>query len=337
MDRATKIALLRRKTELLAENTYDEESEKFVRKLFSRMVEHAARYPRMPESALRDIDRELEKMMTHHVLREDHAEVRDPLIKEFGISRITASSKAILNRVLKRGDIQTEEEYYEIQEVVCCVDNIDRLGAEIYARLDQMAGAFRPKEERPAVVRKPSGTELPAADETPRWPMVPEDGDEHICPAGTSLEVVEKFVRTKLALLLRHYCDPDEATGYISMIESGLGAVNGPMTPADQRDFHLRYRDHELEAFSGLAVTREQLRLVELDLQAQFGFRRLLPSPRRLGVMAIENHRIQGPFLMRLIIERALANYTAPPIFTKEEALKLRGLLKAKPPNPSPG
>lgn len=331
MDRSTKIALLRRKAELVAENTYSQQSEDFVRKLFTRFVDHAARFPRMPESALRDMDRELERIMTHHVLKADHPEVRNPLVREFGTSRLTVSTKAIMKRVLQRGSIETEEEYYQIQEIVTCVDNIDRIGEETYAKLDRMAGAFQPRDEGRPRPRKAARPEPAGDDQTPRWPMVPPEGDEHLCPAGTSLAVLEEFVRAKLALLRQQHTDPEAAANLTSMIEGGIGFALGPTTSPEQKDFTLRYRDHELEAFSGLEVTMEKLRLVEETLQTRFGFRRLLPSPRRLGLQAIETGE-PGNQWTRLIIERALANYTAPPIFSPAETKALRKLLKPGPP-----
>jgi hypothetical protein len=164
--------------------------------------------------------------------------------------------------------------------------------------------------------------------------MVPVEGDEHLCPAGTSLDVLERFVRAKMELLLRHYSDPEDATNFRNSIEGGIGFVNGPMTPPAQKDFMMRYRDHELGASSALEVTTEQMGLVEKELQIHFGFRRLLPSPRRLGLIAIENGKIEG-YWIRLIIESALANFFTPPIFTTEESRKLRKLLKSKPINRS--
>lgn len=334
MDRVTKIALLRRKVELVAENTYSEEMELFIGKAFGKMVDLAARFPRMPDSALRDIDRELENLMTDSVLREDHAEVRDPLIKEFGISRLTVSPKTIVKRVLKRGSIQSEEEYYQIQEVVTCVDNIDRLGEEIYWKLERIAGAFRPKDDSPPRVRISTKAEERASDEIPRWPVVPPEGDDYICPPDTPLETLERFMRAKLSLLLRYFADPDDAANFASGIESGIKLVYGPSTASADRDFMMRYRDHELESFSGMEVTTEQLRVIELELQAQFGFRRLLPSPRRLGLTAIEKGKVEGQWV-RLIIERAMTDFTAPPVFSTVETKKLRKLLKARPASPA--
>jgi hypothetical protein len=330
MDRTTKIALLRRKAELLAENTYSQGSEDFARKLFTKILDHAVRFPRMPETALNELDREMERMMSHFVLKDDYSEVRDPLIAEFGTSRITVSTKAIMRRVLKRGSVATEDEYYQIQEIVTNVDNIDRLGPDTYARLDQLAGAFQPKDDRAPRPRNFVAVETSSDDQTPRWPMVPPEGDDHVCPAGTSLAVLEQFVRTKLTLLLQQHTDPDAAAGLSSMIESGIRHVTGPSIPPEKKDFKMRFRDHELEAFSGLEITLPVLRAVEDELQAQFGFRRLLPSPRRLGLQALETDEA-GDMWIRLIIERALANYTAPPIYSPAEVKALNRLLKRKP------
>lgn len=333
MERATKISLLRRKAELVVAIDRTEFMAKFIGKVFSKALDLATRFPRMPDSHLREIDRSLEKMMDHSMLPFEIANVRDPLIKEFGISRLTISPKAIMKRVLKRGTIQTEEEYYQIQELVTFVDNIDELGQEIYWKLEKIAGEFRPKDNYAPIARKFAMTEGPAEEETPRWPMVPPEGDKHLCPDGTPIEILEQYVRAKLELLLPHFKDPDDANNFTSLIEGGIKLVYGPHTRPENKVFQMRYRDHELEAFSGLNVTMKELRTVELKMQLQFGFRRLLPSPRQMGLSAIEAGKIEGQDL-RLIIERALHDFTAPPIFSPEETRKLAKLLKAKPPSP---
>ncbi len=330
MDRIARIALLRRKMELVAENTHAEANPAFVRRLFGKFLERAERYPRMPERAFKEMDLELEQMMSCYVPRGDHGKLRDALIKEFGCSRLTASSKAIMNRVLKRGSIQTEEEYYEIQEIVTNVDNMDRLGQATYARLDMLAGGFRPPEERAPPRPKASTHAIPAEDEIPRWPMVPPDGDDHLCPPGTSLETMEKFLRVKAARLQEHYGDAEDSRTFAQTLEWGLQGVHGPTTAPERRDFAMRYLDHELEFFSGDVVTMEQLDAVEQALRTEFGFSRLLPSPRRLGLLALNVGSVDEPFI-KLIIERALHNYTAPPLFSAAEARELRKALKPKP------
>jgi hypothetical protein len=333
MDRATKIAFLRRKVELLGQISSSDPKEGFIQKLFGKFLEHAERFPRMPERSLQSLDRELERMTTHGMPELDFPEIRKILVAEFGASRLTASPKTVMNRVLKRGRIETEEEYYEIKEIVTHVDNIERLGRGVYARLDKLAEEFSPKAERPTrrTARKKDdrATGRPRDDETPRWPMVPPEGDDHLCPPGTPLDVLEQFIRAKLELLLRNI-DADTAASLQTMIEGGITLVKGPTTQPEQKDFGMRYEDHELEAFSGLEITVPVLRRIEEELQDRFGFRRLLLSPRQLGMAAIRKGYEENQWI-RLIIERALHNYTAPPIFSPAEARALKKALKPRP------
>jgi hypothetical protein len=66
------------------------------------------------------------------------------LVAKFGVARLAkqrpAATEKIVERVLKRGAIRTDEEHRTISDVVAAVDNESILGAEIYRQLAKILG-----------------------------------------------------------------------------------------------------------------------------------------------------------------------------------------------------
>lgn len=87
------LAFLYRKVAAIVENTWNEANEAKIRQAWASLVDGVD-----SETAtwkqLRDLDRSLEKTLREFVLREDIPELREALINEFGLSRLTPAEIA---------------------------------------------------------------------------------------------------------------------------------------------------------------------------------------------------------------------------------------------------
>lgn len=91
MDVSEAIRFLRRKLDLIVENTWSEENEQILRDFWTgRLAALDPATAKLP--ALRAVDLSLEKNFKAFVLREDQKRLRDQLIQEFALARLTPAA-----------------------------------------------------------------------------------------------------------------------------------------------------------------------------------------------------------------------------------------------------
>jgi hypothetical protein len=322
------------KTELLAENAIGPEAREQISKIakgFDRLWSD----PRLSVQQLKSLDAEmLELWMDYSIAPAAEAEIRRKLAARFKTSRLRASEKTVVRRVLKRGSIADLEEYYQVKEFVSCVDNSEVIGEENYGILDSLLDAYDgPGEETP------DPEPLPANKPTRRRPPPPFDfilePDEKLCPPDTPLQIREEFVRAKFARVMEHTSFPEDRETLQYMLKWGMDFAFGPQTPEARRAERFEFCEHEAECFSGYGVSGAQHRAIAAELEKQFGFRRLGPSPQaRLARMLASNDTLNQE--NRLIIERFISSYPHQTLFTRQEVARARVLLKQPSPSNPP-
>ena len=117
-----------------------------------------------------------------------------------------------------------------------------------------------------------------------------------------------------------------------------LERVDKPNTSPDQQNAQSEWSEHEAEYFGGYEPSGAIQRAIEIELEKEFGFRRLGPSAQeRLRRMLRTNDGLDRA--NRLFIERFIYAYPHQTLFSREEIKRAKVLLKqpspSQPPRPS--
>lgn len=180
-----------------------------------------------------------------------------------------------------------------------------------------------------------------------------------------TLDEAIEFIFAKVDLLAKHVTRPEEREGVLQikkLMDGLLGhprlslqqlrSLDGEMlerwleystSSADEaeirRQLVARFKTSRIRA-SDKTVVRRVLKRgaiadLELELEKQFGFRRLGPSPQaRLARLLATNDALD--MTNRLVIERFISNFPHQTLFTKQEIARARGLLKQPSPSNPP-
>ncbi|MEO6567490.1 MAG: hypothetical protein ABIO94_01905, partial [Opitutaceae bacterium] len=323
------------KFELLIEHTAEPQAREQIRRMTSGL-DALWSSPRLSMRQLRQMDGEMLEMFVQMGLSpQAETLVREQLVARFKTSRLRAPDAKVARRVLSRGEIANIEEYRQVKEYVSCVDHSEDIGEENYGILASLVDSYDgPDEEDEDEDAEPT----PIAEGKPsrRRPPPPFDLtlelDEKLCPRETPLERRVEFVRAKFARVIEEARSPQVRENLQLMLKGGLEFALGPQTPPKNRAAALEQREHEAEFFAGYEVNGSQHRAIELELEKEFGFRRLGRSAQaRLAHMLATGDALDGP--NRMFIERFIFNYPHQTLFTREQLKRAKQLLKA--PSPS--
>lgn len=326
------LELLAAKLEVMAELADREEVLAPVR-VFQQVLDGCCHNPRLSMAQLRCFDREgPELVMKWNMTPASRATIRARLVARFGVSRISSPDRAVIQRVLKRGEVADIEEYYQLQDVVAMGPESAGISEEKFSRIDSMVEAFDGPEEslvEPEPIPEPAGGKKSRRIPPPPFDLTLEP-DEKLCPPETPIERRVEFIRAKYSKILACPMGPRWRESLESQLKSGMEFFHGPMTKPEKRAERLEWCEHEAEYFGGYEVNGAQHRAIERELEKEFGFRRLGPTAQvRLARLLAAGE--PGTYGNRIFIERFIAAYPHQNLFSSSELKRATGLLKERP------
>jgi hypothetical protein len=304
------IEFLVAKCELIAELA-DAESVREHARQMRLALDAACRDPRLSMAALRSIDREgLERALDGPGAATVAQAIRSRLVKRFGVSRLGPTDRAVMRRVLTRGEVANSEEYYQLKDLVEMGPEEAGLTAEKFEELEIIVESFVDPGEAPAEAEP-----IPAETAGRKSRRVPPpafdltlEADEVLCPPETSTEKRVEFLRAKYAKVMACPMRPECRALLANHLEGGLQFARQESAVWERPGERLEHCEHEAEYFAGYEVSGPQHRAIERELEVEFGFRRLGPSAQaRLARMLATGDA--GTKWNRDFIERFIRQY----------------------------
>jgi len=313
----------------------ENESDRQQVKTFSTALDALCRDPGISMSALRSLDRDgLEAMLDSLAAGTIVAEVRRRLTEKFGVSRLSPSDRSVVRQVLKRGEVATSDEYYQLKELIETGPAGTGLSEALFEELEMMVESFvDPGDDESESDRTPK---IVPGRKSRRIAPPPFDltlvDDERLCPPETTDETKVAFIQAKFAKVMACPMPPEYRAVLERQLHWGLEFCRGALSALERPGERHEHCEHEAEYFVGYEVTGVQHRAIERDLEESFGFRRLaLTAQGRLARMLATNEA--GTRANRNIIERFLKKYPHQTLFTRADLKRAQALLK----QPLPG
>lgn len=140
----SEIRFLRAKLELLCADVPDEPTKANARLLLGTPLEGWLKgdTPLPPRRALVQHERNMEQFLMPASSMEARQRMERQLIEQYGFSSLGKPVSAQVERILKRGAIQSEEDARLVNGLLSNLDNEGALGAEKFRRLAELMGEY---------------------------------------------------------------------------------------------------------------------------------------------------------------------------------------------------
>ncbi len=293
--------------------------------------------PKLSFRMLQMIDVDLlEKNLNEGTSAASEAEIRRSLYARFKRTCLRKPTAGRAKRVLKRGHFFDVEEYFQVRE---CLDDpgcVNEIAEEDASKLRALLARHSEPATPPAVASSAS----PSLPPKRRKPPPPFDyileKDENLCPVETPLAIREAFLREKFRLVRERTSFPEDRDSLLQTEYWALHSQRATQAKTeDERARQLEWSEHEADCFPGYGVSGSQHREIELELEKQFGFRRLGPSAQaRIARTLATNDALDQ--LNRLAIRRFIDRWPHQKLFSKSDIKRLKALLKEPSPSNRP-